>query len=92
MNETRPYWPSGLPKELRCVLGEQPLYGYLRHRGEREENEPAYIFYNKVITWGTLLDHVHRFARYLREKGVGKGSYVAALTRWRRSRPSKRTR
>ncbi|MED4300444.1 hypothetical protein P9204_08125 [Geobacillus stearothermophilus] len=83
MNETRPYWPSGLPKELRYELGEQPLYGYLRHRGEREENEPAYIFYNKVITWGTLLDHVHRFARYLGEKGVEKGKVAPSeLIEW----------
>ncbi|WP_429893872.1 AMP-binding protein [Geobacillus thermoleovorans] len=77
VNQTPPYWPSRLPKKLHYVLGEQPLYHYLRHRGEREENEPAYIFYNKVVTWGTLLDHVRRFARYLQEKGVRKGSYVA---------------
>ncbi|MGJ3221043.1 AMP-binding protein [Geobacillus thermoleovorans] len=83
MNKTRSYWPSGLPQELRYGLGEQPLYGYLRHRGEQEADRTAYIFYNKVMTWGTLLDHVRRFARYLREKGVEKGKVAPSeLIEW----------
>jgi long-chain acyl-CoA synthetase len=77
MEKTYFYWPSSLPKQLHYLLGEKPLYEYLRHRGLHQANDPAYIFYGRTVTWGMLLDHVHRFARYLKEKGVEKGSYVA---------------
>lgn len=77
VEKLRPYWPDQLSKELRYLQGQKPLYRYLEQHGTLKPNESAYIFYGNEITWGALLDAVDRFAAYLKEKGITKGSCVA---------------
>ncbi|WML39833.1 AMP-binding protein [Neobacillus sp. OS1-2] len=77
VEKTRPYWPAQLPAELSYLQGEKTLVAYLEHHGKTNPSAIAYIFYGAEITWGTLLENVNRFSRYLGAKGVKKGSCVA---------------
>lgn len=77
VEKRRPYWPEELPGQLSYLFGEKPLYEYLEQHGKTKENDVAYIFYGRVITWGTLLKNTNRFAGFLKGQGVKKGSCVA---------------
>ncbi|HVC77122.1 MAG TPA: AMP-binding protein [Candidatus Micrarchaeaceae archaeon] len=47
----------------------------------RFKNKPAYIFEDRVITWGELHSSVNRLANALIERGVHKGDKIAILAR-----------
>jgi long-chain acyl-CoA synthetase len=71
------YWPVQLPKQLAFLQGKKTLYEYLEHYGKQKPSETAYRFYGSQFSWGSLLNYVNRFANYLNEKGIKKGSCVA---------------
>lgn len=54
-----------------------PLYEALDSQVSRNPDRVAYIYFDNKITYRTVGDHSDRFAKALKELGVGKGDTVA---------------
>lgn len=70
-------WPKNISEELIYRLGEKPLHEYVMQNAIDKPNQPSYVFYGNEITWKNLNNQIQRFAQFLKDQGVVKGSRVA---------------
>jgi len=72
-------WPKEISEELNYRLGEKPLHEYVMQNAVDKPDQPSYVFYGNEITWKELNDQTKRFAQFLKNQGVVKGSRVAVF-------------
>jgi long-chain acyl-CoA synthetase len=72
----RKSWPEGVSKTLEYRLGERPLHEYVKENASQHPDKPAYTFYGKELSWAQVDDYIDRFAGFLEQNGVGKGTAV----------------
>lgn len=70
-------WPKEISEELNYRLGEIPLHEYVMQNAVDKPDQPSYVFYGNELTWKELSDQTKRFAQFLKNQGVMKGSRVA---------------
>jgi len=70
-------WPKDISNELNYRLGEKPLHEYVMQNAIDKPNQPSYVYYGNEITWKELNDQTKRFAQFLKNQGITKGSRVA---------------
>lgn len=70
-------YDSGVPASLNYP--EWTVPDLLRHSADRFANSPALLFYGTCLSYGELDDLTTRFARGLRQLGVGQGDRVALM-------------
>lgn len=73
----RKSWPESIPETLSYRLGEKPLHEYLIQNAKENPEQSAFIYYGKKITWEELSENTKRFANFLKDRGIKKGSRVA---------------
>ncbi|MBP2258667.1 AMP-binding protein [Virgibacillus alimentarius] len=72
-------WPKEISEELNYRLGEKPLHEYVMQNAVDKPDQPSFVFYGNEITWKELNDQTKRFAQFLKNQGVVKGSRVAVF-------------
>ena len=72
-------WPPGLPKDLKFSIGVKPLFEYLAWRAREHPERPAFIFYNREISYRQWDDMSNALAQFLLASGIKKGDRVAML-------------
>lgn len=70
-------WPAGVPRDIRYLLGEKPLFEYLRAHAKAYPDKPAINFYGKEISYAEFDRLTDLFASYLSGGGLNKGDRVA---------------
>jgi long-chain acyl-CoA synthetase len=70
-------WPAGVPREIEYLLGEKPLFEYLRSHAKTHPDKPAINFYGKEISYAAFDRLTDLFASYLSRDGLEKGDRVA---------------
>lgn len=70
-------WPKEVPTKLVYRLGEKPLHEYLRQNAIDFPEKTAYNFYGKEISWQDLNEMTLKFAQFLKNQGMKKGSHIA---------------
>ena len=67
-------WPAGLPRHLS--LPRTSLYTNLEISARRYPDQPAIVYYGRVLTYAELHDEVEALAGHLRHLGVVRGDRV----------------
>lgn len=57
--------------------GDKPLFAYLRQHAEERPDDPAIVWFGRVITWRELDAWSDKFASFLHSVGVRQGDRVA---------------
>jgi long-chain acyl-CoA synthetase len=70
-------WPAGVPQDIRYLLGEKPLFEYLRVHAKTYPDKAAINFYGKEISYAQFDRLSDLFASYLSREGLQKGDRVA---------------
>lgn len=70
-------WPEGVPTEIQYLMGEMPLFAYLRSFAKSCPDKTAINFYGLEISYAELDRLTDTFAAYLANGGLQKGDRVA---------------
>src|SRR5699024_8126036 len=70
-------WTKDISEKLNYRLVDKSLHNYVTQNAIDKPNQAGYVFYGNELTWSDLNDQTQRFAQFLKDQGVVKGSRVA---------------